>query len=417
MARPFETNPMARGNATSGLAYLPQMDGLRGLAVLLVIWSQTPFLIEMPATRVLQDLALKLSLGHFGVDLFFVLSGFLITRILIDDIDRHGRVSFRDFYIRRMLRIFPAYLISIAVYLLCFEPRGLWALLTYTFNIYHPLNPAPHPLENTWSLSVEEQFYLVWPFLIAMLPRWAGWRVTALGVPLLAFGFGCLIAYFLDGPVAGELVYRSTPVRMMSLSLGAALAYRENAGKPVAEWISWAVMAAGGLVLALGLKLRSAGLIDAQGDFQVVSTTGFALISYAVVALLVAPRSGIARRFAASLTVAPLRFIGRISYGLYIYRSLILYLLGIPLYQSQVHGAPALLVLAFLGLSFGLATLSWFLIEAPILKLKARLTGSDEASERVATRHPDCYASEKAPLFSEPHHECHCCAGSGNPRP
>ncbi|MCZ8261797.1 MAG: acyltransferase [Beijerinckiaceae bacterium] len=361
-----------------GLSHLAPLDGLRGVAVLLVIFAQTPFILEWPATRALQDMALRLSLGHFGVDLFFVLSGFLITRILLSDIDTQGRIGFRNFYIRRMLRIFPAYLISIAVYLLCFEAKGLWSLLTYTFNIYHPFNPGPHPLENTWSLSVEEQFYLVWPFLIAALPRAAGWRVTAFFVPGIALTIAIAIALIVEGPLAGELIYRSTPVRMMSLSLGAALAYRELAGRPLPERACWLLMVGGVSILAMGTWLRARGLIDAQGDFQVLATFGFTLVSAGVVALILAPSGAFAPHLQSWLTARWLRAVGKISYGLYIYRSLILYLLGIPLHHSQVHGAPALLVAAFLLLSFGLAALSYHVVEAPILRLKSRLTGAGE---------------------------------------
>ena len=148
-------------------SYIPQFDGLRALSILAVFIAHSEFLRSLPGAVILEY-------GRIGVDLFFVLSGFLITGILLDS--KGSSHYFRNFYIRRALRIWPLYyLILLIIYLLTsqFLPQmkdgNVWLYFTvYIQNLFLNLK-IPYGLEPTWSLAVEEQFYMTWPLLVFLL--------------------------------------------------------------------------------------------------------------------------------------------------------------------------------------------------------------------------------------------------------
>ncbi|OYU50187.1 MAG: acyltransferase [Rhizobiales bacterium PAR1] len=360
------------------LAYLAPMDGLRALAVLLVLWSHIPFVPEIPFTKLSWEITQKLSIGYFGVDIFFILSGFLITRILLNTLENEGKISLRTFYIKRAIRIFPVYYLCVLFYVafFAFDGRSLVSLLTYSFNYYHALHPTPHPLEHTWSLAVEEQFYLVWPFLVAMIPAARGKLITGLFIPSLAAALALAFATLMEGTLAGDMIYMSSLTRMMSLSLGASLAYRENTTSNLSPQQACGIIGLGVSLLLLDFVLRSFRIIPAAGYFQAFALVGFALLSFGAVALLLSPDSRLMQKAQSFLTLSPLRYIGRISYGLYLYHYLLLYVLGIQLAETEAKGASGSTVLAFIVLTFGLAALSFRFFEEPLLRLKSRFARS-----------------------------------------
>lgn len=357
------------------LPYLPQIDGLRAIAVLLVLWSHTPFIAGNEMSKLAWEITSKLSIGYFGVDIFFVMSGFLITRILLNSLDNHGTVSLRSFYLKRAFRIFPAYYICVALYAVffAFDGQGLASLILYSFNYFHALHPTPHPMEHTWSLSVEEQFYLVWPLLIALIPRAFGRLLTGVAIPVLASMIAIGIAVMIEGTTAGELIYMSSVTRMMSLSLGASLAYREATGTPLSERRAFQLAALGIGVLVVDFGLRFVKIMPPNGYFQAVAVIGFAVSSFGIIALCINPQTRWLRRIQDALTVEPLRYIGRISYGLYLYHYLLLYALGLKPDVTATTGALAGLVAIYLMLSFCVAIASYAFIEEPLMRLGRRL--------------------------------------------
>src|ERR1700730_4181433 len=143
-------------------SHIPALDGLRAVAVYLVIISHFGF--EMVP-------------GAHGVMIFFVLSGFLITWLLLKENERYGKVSLADFYRRRTLRIFPAVYVYWLILIALLVATGkavlwphAWSALFYTSNYYSAINGDPNNgLSHTWSLAIEEQFYLLWPFVFLML--------------------------------------------------------------------------------------------------------------------------------------------------------------------------------------------------------------------------------------------------------
>jgi len=220
---------------------VPELDGLRGIAILLVlIWHFTGMLVD-PEQGTLQNAAWRyLIFGQSGVDLFFVLSGFLIIGILVDN--REGPNYFRTFYARRVLRIFPPYLILVSGFWLCVEAAGdrlehyfdrqlpLWSLLTFTQNwVMASINSFGAALiGGTWSLAIEEQFYLFTPMLVLLLPK------QLLAKALATIGLASIfarLAWFHFHPDNVFAPYVATPLRLDGLCIGGlvAIAYRNPA--------------------------------------------------------------------------------------------------------------------------------------------------------------------------------------------
>ena len=358
------------------IRHLPFLDGLRAIAVLMVIGVHFPYMTGVPGSKTLWSFDQAIRGGFIGVDLFFVLSGFLITRILLRQRMQKGRFSFRVFYGRRALRIFPIYYASIlfcaAMFPMTWPEAG--SLIVYGFNYYQPLHALPHPMEHTWSLAVEEQFYIAWPIVLAVVPlRW-GRAITGIAVPLLAVAAAITFASLFQGQLASDLIYMSTPTRMMSLSAGAFIAFCEQQNWPVPRWACLSSLAAGVCLLGADQLLRKAGWVAAAGPYWVIATAGYALASSGVIATLVFGYGAIVQAARAVLTLRPLRYVGRISYGLYLYHLIVLYSLGLnDAARGGADGAPALRVLEAALLTTACAMLSYHLVEQRLLRLKDRL--------------------------------------------
>jgi peptidoglycan/LPS O-acetylase OafA/YrhL len=216
--------------------HVPELDGLRGIAILLVLtWHFTGMLVD-PDQGMIQYLAWRyLIFGQSGVDLFFVLSGFLIVGILIDN--RESPNYFGTFYARRALRILPTYLILVAGFWLCvvigvphFDRQlPLWSLLTFTQNwVMASINSyGGASVAGTWSLAIEEQFYLFAPALILLLPR------RLLPQTLILIGVASILArsvYFYLYPENVFAPYVTTLFRLDGLCVGGliAIAFRNS---------------------------------------------------------------------------------------------------------------------------------------------------------------------------------------------
>ena len=322
-----------------------------------------------PVWRVVQ----VLRTGYIGVDLFFALRGFLITRLLLAERRREAGINLRRFYIRRLLRITPIYYLCVLVVGATWPTGpGLRAsLLVYGFNYYLPFHPTPTPIEHVWSLAVEEQFYLVWPILVAMLPLARMRLVTLVLAPMLAVASAVLMASSLPDALAGELIYTSLPTRAFSLLLGSYVATREAEGAPVLVRTGLLTCLAGAGILALSVIGRAVHLIPAGGWYWCGALVGFGMFATGTVAAAAAPTApGL---LTAALSWPPLRFIGRISYGLYLYHLPILYYLGINQAALGGGGVHAARLLMAYGLAFIAATVSYYAIERPALRSSGRI--------------------------------------------
>jgi peptidoglycan/LPS O-acetylase OafA/YrhL len=212
---------------------IPCLDGLRALAILLVVYAHGHFCGDHLALLH----GFKGRCGFLGVQIFFVLSGFLITSLMLREIQGTGRVHLGHFYLRRALRIIPVYavyLLLLAILNACgaarFDGRQWLAAVTYTVNFLpHPL---PLAMSHLWSLCVEEHFYLLWPLLMVIFPP--QWRIRAIPMCLAtAFVARWILLAFSDAPI--DLL---TFTRIDDIAVGCGLAYlaRSPASRP---WLHW----------------------------------------------------------------------------------------------------------------------------------------------------------------------------------
>ena len=392
-------DPRTTGLLAPKPRHVPELDGLRAAAVLLVLWAHFPYVAASPASFAFWKFSQVLRTGYIGVDLFFVLSGFLITRILLSERDSTGSISFSRFYLKRVLRIFPIYYLCVAIYAMTFAhgDGDVLGLATYTFNYYKPFHPAPSALEHTWSLSVEEQFYLLWPLIISATPRSWGRALTGAIIPLIGFVIAVGVALSLDSEVAATVIYMSGPTRMISLSLGAYLAFREVAADRLALPHAAGLLALGVAVLAADNAGRSAHLIPPGGFYWCLALAGYAALSMGTVALAIGADNAVLAPVKAVLRLPLLRYIGRISYGLYLYHYLILFLFGLAPYQTEGVGTGFSQAAMALIATFAVAGLSYELLENPLLRLKERL------STRQPLRRPLAVGAEPTASDLTPH--------------
>ena len=401
---------MASRNTESG--HIPALDGIRGLAILAVMVFHFGAFDPAPG---IDNLFHKVtSAGWAGVDLFFVLSGFLITGILVDA--KGNEHYFRNFYIRRVLRIFPlyyGYLIVLFIVLPLFAgghadptraPAAPW-YWTYTANWFIARHGdwavATGETGRFWSLSVEEQFYLVWPLVVATFPRRALVRIT-LGLIAGALLVRCLM---LAAHMSSVAVIVSTTARVDALGVGAwlALAVRGEGGavavaqraRPFA-WLAAGVLAVV-IIVCRGPK-QEAPLMQTVGYSAVAMSCGALLIA----AVAAPPSAVLARVF----TTPFLRMLGRYSYALYILFQLssdALDPLGVTVDRmprvagSEIPGALLVIVIAGL-MTLAMALVSWYGYESHFLKLK-RLFPSG-APRISASPEPPAHTA-RAPLETE----------------
>jgi len=319
--------------------------------------------------------------GLLGVDIFFVLSGFLITSLLLDEWSETGTVSFRRFYERRARRLLPGLfllLLLVAAYAQWFAETDTLSTLRgdalstilyvanwrfiFSGQSYFVHFGPPSPLLHTWSLAVEEQFYLVWPAVALFVLRRRGRRGLAVAASIFMVASAVLTAVLLHHGVSVSRLYYGTDTRTQELMAGAVLAVAAPfIARNGRSW-RWPVTVLGGLGAVILLwALHS---VSGQGNF--LYEGGFLLVAVAstavVLLVVVEPRAMMAR----FLGWGVLGYIGRISYGLYLYHYPIF--LMIDSEHSGLSGA-ALLVVR-LAATLAAAVVSYHAIEMPIRRRK-----------------------------------------------
>ena len=309
---------------------------------------------------VLSHIGVTVSNAHYGVICFFVLSGFLITHLLLGELAKTGDISLRRFYLRRSLRIFPAfygyaacYVVGRIILRLPIDWPALVACLTYTSNYFfafssHSITTMVH----TWSLAVEEQFYLLWPFLLwryrdnlAGMIKGLMWAVVAIWIYR-----GVVDIYY-----PGTYVFGAFETRADALAIGCLLAVA-NRQLRIPRWLidqKWV-----GLVAILVICVCSATRLNgARGAWGIVA------ICFAVILIqAVAHSRSVWYKW---LNSPPLYALGVISYSLY-------------LYHPFANRLPASLrhIPIEIAFAISLATASYFIVEKPFLRIKDRLSSS-----------------------------------------
>lgn len=331
------------------LGHRPALDGLRALAVALVFCRH----VHVPGFA---------SAGAVGVTVFFTLSGFLITSLLLEERSARGTFSLRRFYVRRFQRLVPAMLacvlLAVVVELVVSGRIDDWAIiagtLTYTTNFLmmsqHIVAPTT-ALGHTWSLAVEEQFYLLWPLLllaVVKLPR--RWRL----VLLFYASLGSLLLRLMHwhGGADWQRVYFGLDTHADSLLVGCALAVALHGSRSRTPG-RWAKLAApAGLCVIAGTCCTNLVFADVAGPLVVAVATA-AVIYPAVTS-----------DFADFLAGPTLVSVGRRSYGVYLYQGPVLLLTG--------DGSLWVSFFVALPLLAGVTALSWQYVEQPFLRLKDR---------------------------------------------
>lgn len=349
-------------------AWFPSLNGIRAVCALAVIKEHAMWTVG-GAPRMLQW-------GFLGVDMFFVISGFLIVTLLLRERDRAGSIDLRQFYVRRTLRIFPIYyliiaglfVLSVATYA---HSTKTWDLYKWSFPIFllylQDLVPVSMGLlYHTWSLSMEEQFYLVWPSVERFFRR--QWVVPTILVLVVVCQF-CNFGFFADaltsiygpgGPSRPIFLITFTPILLGVLGAHALHHPRVGAFMTSAlknRWMPPLLMSTALLVCEYTPRL--------QGMARLLVHCLFCL---ALMAMILNPRGVFSR----VLQSRPMSYLGSISYGIYLYHTVILWGLE-RLFESRgITAQPFLLFVTAASLAIVVAGLSFRYFETPIMNIRHR---------------------------------------------
>lgn len=335
--------PLSLVDKPARLGYRPALDGLRGVAILLVVAQHA--LVPGFARS-----------GSVGVTLFFVLSGFLITTLLLEEQDWHGRISIGAFYVRRARRLLPALAAFLVVMATLSVPAvAIASAALYAANWVQVAGYAIDPLSHTWSLAVEEQFYLVWPVLFVAVGLSRRWLLAGIAVAIgLRIG-----AWMLTGD--RELTFFATATRADAILAGSLLAVtvRARAWQPGPRLVTAAVAA-----------LAVASVVPDYGFLAFVGLPAATAGSVVLVGLAASSTPRV-------LAWPSLVYIGAISYGLYLWH-------GPLLYWARPTGSAAMIGLGVVA-AVAIAALSHRYVERPFLRRKATADNPGESDRPGAT--------------------------------
>lgn len=369
--------------ATFGSRHVRELDGLRGIAIIAVLIHHqlTPF---------------SLTGGFLGVDLFFVLSGFLITGLLLAEFEKTNSISLRNFYIRRVLRLGPALTLFLLASLAVTYHTQLIGVtrqiklvviaLLYSTNwrMAFGWDSVLDPTAIVWSLSIEEQFYLVWPLLVlGCLALKLRPRTIIAGLGLTIFAIIVHRNMLLNQAAYLTRLYYGTDTRADALLIGClfALVPVTDVGVRTKRWLNVASVFS---ATALAYLMVASSFSD-----EFLYRGGFTIVALLAGIVIFVSANSPPRMLSVALQWSPLRWFGRISYGLYLWHWLVvrntsLYFLG--------YWEPW----AKLGIALGIASASFYLVEKPFNRLKSRFAGLPIVSR--ANSHPAETAETVSPL-------------------
>jgi peptidoglycan/LPS O-acetylase OafA/YrhL len=364
------------------LGRIPALDGIRALGIVLVLFFHGGFS--------------WVGGGFFGVDVFFVLSGFLITGLLVSEYRQNGGIGLGRFWGHRVRRLVPALLVmlvGVALYGFFLAPsdtlgqlRGDALATLFYVNNWHQISGSqgyfaalntPRPLLHTWSLSIEEQFYLVWPLLVLGILRWSRSLRTLLVVTVIGAAASAVAMAVVYGNGSGQsAAYYGTDTRAQALLVGAALAIvlahplprrRSSATVPTTSLIrSFVLSRSARLGLAIvGVAGLAAVLVLSSVDNSTTAWIyrgGFTLVALATAGIIASVALVPDGWLSQALSLRPVRYVGAISYGLYLFHW--------PIFVAVDHARTGLVGWPLFGvriaLSFAVAVASFHFLEMPI---------------------------------------------------
>jgi peptidoglycan/LPS O-acetylase OafA/YrhL len=380
-----QTTRIEHGTPNSGapaspfrLGYRRWLDGLRGVAILLVLAAHIGHLRG----------------GPLGVDIFFVLSGFLITCLLVEEWETRRTISLKHFYWRRAIRLLPAFFLLLAIAgldalflhsgperLARFRAIAISACYLANWSILHPAQLFM--LGHTWSLSLEEQFYLIWPVCLFIMLRSGLSRRTILLIVCAAIGLCCghRLALLASRPAAGPeqleymiRMYVGFDTRADSLLVGCAAGLLVSwhmlpRSRRFIFWTGWIAAFSALFLCYLAWRHNQLEPRYHRGLFTVVAV----MVAVIIVRLLSAP----SRIGSLLLESAPLVGAGRISYSLYLFHSPVI----VWLWPQGSMSLGLVDALAIVAATFGIALLSYYGVERPCLRLKTRWQARSRQAE------------------------------------
>jgi peptidoglycan/LPS O-acetylase OafA/YrhL len=340
---------------------IPSLDGLRAISIFMVVaghWASVQYASQV-----------ALSYAYLGVRIFFIISGYLITTLLIKEQSRTSTISLGDFYLRRAYRILPAAMAFMLPVFVVYWSRLRWYDMTaaalYLAN-FDPLRPWF--LGHLWSLSVEEQFYFVWP---SVLKKWYQHRIGILAAVALFAPIFRLACYALKLPQAGN---DSFPAVADNLAIGCLLAILAPRIPEIKPWL--------GFLMMFPVILVPTYLAVTRLHTLVLLFFLWPLLHLSVAGILL----HIVRNPLRLLNLGPVVWLGKISYSLYLWQQLFAY---------NPHSRPWYAPLYALGL----ACLSYYLVEQPMLRMRQRRTRDRRSPAAATVPHPE---SERATLADSP---------------
>ncbi len=355
----------------SRVRFFGSLDGLRALSILGVLWTHVWYVSGLEYYNRLQHYPV-LKMGAFGVDVFFGISGFLITTLLLRERSKNGRISLRDFYLRRSLRIWPLYYATLGIYVLLviFLQHGtgrdriffhfLPGYLTFTYTWFAGWAASGAVFNFAWSLSVEEQFYVVWALVLRILRGLLPAVVMILMIFLrLSVHFNVLQNFILKD----SLLWRIAAGISVPICLGSILAQilHSEKGFRILRPILGSKWAA-----ALWILLLLASLVPRQPFWQMIQW----FLVAAVVGSCVIREDNTLAPF---LRFRPLAYIGLVSYGMYLLNTLVLDVVN-PVMNRIGLRHPLLKFPIFVAATVLVAGISYRFFETPFLRLKERFS-------------------------------------------
>lgn len=357
---------MERDGGSAATRYIPTLDGWRAIAVLLVLFSHAghAYARQLPNESWLDHIGT----GTQGVNIFFGLSGLLITSRLLEEWAQHGSISLRRFYIRRAFRILPPALLVLAVIALLgaigrlpVVPRELVAAALF-FRNYLPalLTPdfAGFFTAHYWSLAVEEHFYLVWPALLLVCGSRRGlWAAIAIAIGIAAWRRVELLHMIATRHTVDPLYFVRTDLRIDSIMWGAALALllaRPGARRRIEA----------NLTPLVCLAVAALYLLVVRGFDGRPTIWEALLVPLLIATTMLRPGSVVGRL----LETSPMRWLGRLSYSLYLWELFFVFR-GVPQTLGVLQTFPLNLVL-----TFACAIASYYFVERPLIRVGHRLT-------------------------------------------
>jgi peptidoglycan/LPS O-acetylase OafA/YrhL len=369
-------------------------DILRSLAILLVM------LVHLPLNATPGLLVTVREYGWLGVDIFFVLSGYLIGAQLFKEVTRTGAVDFKSFYLRRAFRIFPAFFVVLGLYALVPVLRDnpamqpLWKFATFTVNLGFDPREG-NAFSQAWTLAVEEQFYLILPLLVLLLYKriGTGWVLALAGLLMLA---GVLLRYAIWDMQVGTLVaegqfrpafatylrdvYYPTYTRLDGLLFGVVLA-ASRFFKPelCRQYLTPKVTIPSGLIFLIAALICFAdrGPLAGQGIFpvfqaQLGAVAGFPLISIGIALLFCAMLD--LEHVLSRWPVHGAALVATLSYSLYLTHKSVFHVMRLAVGEENLQGTVGFV--AYLIGSFAVAALLWFCVERTFLHLRDKMLSS-----------------------------------------